>query len=86
MWVKKRACELANEYTYRPAAALLSAEIGDEVSRGAVYRWVQKNGQALRQEEDQKWEAVFEDGEAFEGEGGEKEIVVTEIDATMLHS
>ncbi len=37
LWVKKRACELANEYTYRPAAALLSAEIGDEVSHGAVW-------------------------------------------------
>jgi len=29
---------------------------------------------------------VFEDGEVFEGEGDEKEIVVTEMDATMLHS
>ena len=29
---------------------------------------------------------MFEDGEVFEGEGEEKEIVVTEMDATMLHS
>ncbi|MCL0077205.1 hypothetical protein M1O12_04210, partial [Dehalococcoidia bacterium] len=49
-------------------------------------RFVQRNGRALRQEEHQKRKAVFEDGEAFEGEGGEKEIVVTEMDATMLHS
>ena len=42
LWVKKRACELANEYTYRPATLLLSAEIGDEVSHGAVWSWVQK--------------------------------------------
>ena len=86
LWVKKRACELANEYTYRPATLLLSAEIGDEVSHGTVWSWVQKSGRALRQEEDQRWKAVFEDGEVFEGEGGEKEIVVTEMDATMLHS
>ncbi len=86
LWVKKRACELANQYTYREAAALLSVEIGDEVSHGAVYSWVQKSGRALRQEEDRKWKTVFEDGEVFEGEGGEKEIVVTEMDATMLHS
>jgi hypothetical protein len=86
LWVKKRACELAKDYTYRPAAVLLSAEIGDEVSHGAVWGWVQKSGQALRQEEDQRWGAVFEDGEVFEGEGEEKEIVVTEMDATMLHS
>ncbi len=29
---------------------------------------------------------MFEDGEVFEGECEEKEIVVTEMDATMLHS
>ena len=86
LWVKKRACELANGYSYRPAAALLSAEIGDEVSHGAVYSWVQKSGQALRREEDERWEAVFEDGEVFEGEGEEKEIVVTKMDATILHA
>jgi hypothetical protein len=80
LWVKKRACELASEYTYRPAAVLLSAEIGDEVSHGTVWSWVQKSGKALRKEEDKRREAVFE------GEGEEKEIVVTEMDATMLHS
>ena len=86
LWVKKRACELANEYTYRPAAVLLSAEISDEVSHGALWSWVQKSGKALRKEEDRRWEAVFEDGEVFEGEGEEKGVVVTEMDATMLHS
>jgi hypothetical protein len=86
LWVKKRACELANDYTYRPAAALLSAEIGDEVSHGAVWGWVQKSGRSLRKEEDERREAVFEDGEVFEGEGEEREIVVTEMDATMVHS
>jgi hypothetical protein len=85
-WVKKRACELANQYTYREAAALLNAEIGDEVSHGAVHNWVQKSGQALRLKEDERWKAVFEDGEVFEGEGEEKEIIVTEMDATMVHS
>jgi len=86
LWVKKRACELVREYTYRPAAALLSAEIGDEVSHGAVWCWGQKSGEALRQEENQRRGAVFEDGEVFEGKGEEKEIVVTEMDATILHS
>ena len=36
LWVTKRASELASDDTYRPAAALLSAEIGDEISHGAV--------------------------------------------------
>ncbi len=33
-----------------------------------------------------KWEAVFEDSKVLEGKGEEKGIVVTEMDATMLHS
>ena len=70
----------------RPAVALLSAEIGDEVSHGAVWCRVQKSGKALRREEDQRREVVFEYGEVFEGDGEEREIVVTEMDATMLHS
>jgi len=86
LWVQRRACELASENTYRPAAELLSAEIGDEVSHGAVWCRVQKSGKALRKEEDQRREAVFEYGEVFEGDGEEREIVVTEMDATMLHS
>lgn len=85
-WVQMRGCELATGNTYRPAAELLSAEIGDEVSHGAVWSGVQKSGQALRREEDQRREAVFEYGEVFEGDGEEREIVVTEMDATMLHS
>jgi hypothetical protein len=47
---------------------------------------VKRSGRALRREEDWRWKAVFEDGEIFEGEGKEREIVVTEMDATMLHS
>jgi len=86
LWVKKRACELATRYTYREAASLLSAEIGEEISHYPIHRWVQKKGRVLRKEEDQKWQATFEYGEAFESEGEAKEIVVTEVDATMVHS
>jgi len=86
LWVQMRACELAARNTYRPAADLLSAEIGDEVSHGAVWSRVQKSGKALRKEEDERRETVFEYGEVFEGDGEEREIVITEMDATMLHS
>ena len=40
----------------------------------------------LREEEDKRWQATFEYGESFEGESEAKEIVVTEMDATMIHS
>jgi len=86
LWVKKRACELATRYTYREAASLLSAEIGEEISHYPIHRWVQNKGKAKRLEEYKRWQATFEDGEAFEGEGEVKEIVVTEVDATMVHS
>jgi len=86
LWVEMRGCELATGNTYRPAADLLSAEIGDEVSHGAVWSRVQKSGKALRKEEDERRETVFEYGEVFEGDGEEREIVITEMDATMLHS
>ena len=47
---------------------------------------MQKSGRVLRKEENRRWGAVFENGELLEGEGEEREIVVTEMDATMLHS
>jgi hypothetical protein len=86
LWVRKRACELASQHTYRPAAALLSAQIGDEVSHGAVHSWVQQSGRTARQREEEDWKALFEYGEVVESDGEEREIVVTEIDATMVHS
>lgn len=86
LWGRKRACELATRYSYREAASLLSAEIGEEISHYPIHRWVQRKGKVLREEEDQKWQATFECGEAFEGEGEPREIVVTELDATMIHS
>jgi hypothetical protein len=51
-----------------------------------IHRWVQRKGKVLREEEDKKWQATFEYGEAFEDEGESREIVVTELDATMIHS
>ena len=86
LWVKKRACELATRYTYREAASLLTAEIGEEISHYSIHRWVQKKGRVLREEEDKRRQATFEYGESYEGEGEVKEIVVTEMDATMIHS
>lgn len=48
LWVKKRACELDSQCTYREAAALFSGEIGNEASHGAVYNLVWRSGRALR--------------------------------------
>lgn len=86
LWVKRRACELAVDHTYREAARILSQEIGAEVSHRALHCWVQQQGKNLRQEEDRRWQGVFERGEQVESDGEEREIVVSELDATMIHS
>lgn len=86
LWVKRRACELSVDHTYREAARLLSQEVGTEVSHRAVHRWVQQQGRNLREEEDRRWEGVFERGEQVESDGEGREIVVSELDATMIHS
>jgi len=41
---------------------------------------------ALGKKEDQRWKGAFEDCKRFEAECEEKEIVVTKMDATVLHS
>jgi len=61
-------------------------EIGDEVSHEAVHGWVQEAGRALRRRRTRGGQAAFEHGEVVEGDGEEREIVVTELDATMVHS
>ena len=85
LWVKRRACELATQHTYRESARLLGGEIGEEISHRALHHWVQEKGKVLRAQENRRWEGVFERGEQVENDGKEREIVVSELDVTMVH-
>jgi len=85
-WVRKRGIELACDHPYRQAADLLAQEIGEELSHRTLHRWVQEEGRRLRREEETKRRRIFEEGDTLEGEGEEREIVVVEVDGTMLSS
>jgi hypothetical protein len=73
-------------HPYRQAAELLGQEIGEEVSHRTLHRWVQEEGRRLRREEEARRERVFEGGDTLDAEGEEREIVVVEVDGTMLSS
>jgi len=82
-WVERRGTELATLYPYRQAAGLLSQEIGHELSHRTLHNWVQREGKRLEEEEAKEWERLWEEGVI---EGGEREIVVIETDATSIHA
>jgi len=84
-WVRQRALELAVGYPFRKARSLLRHEIGDEISHRTIHRWAQEEGKKLREEE-AKQEAVFARAEKVTNDGKQREIVVLEVDGTMLHS
>jgi len=85
-WVRQRALELAVEYPFRQAMSLLRHEIGDEISHRTIHRWAQEEGKKLRDEEEARQEAVFGRAEKVRNDGKEREIVVLEVDGTMIHS
>lgn len=86
-WVRKRGVELACDHPYRQAAELLGEEIGEVVSHRTLHRWVQEEGGKLGAEEEEVRGRVFEGGDTLEQEEGqEREIVVVEVDGTMLAS
>lgn len=86
-WVRKRGVELACDHPYRQAAVLLGEEIGEVVSHRTLHRWVQEEGGKLGAEEEEVRRRVFEGGDTLEEEEGEeREIVVVEVDGTMLAS
>jgi len=85
-WVRQRALELAVEYPFRQAMSLLRHEIGDEISHRTIHRWAQEEGKKLRNEEEARQEAVFGRAEKVRNDGKEREIVVLEVDGTMIHS
>jgi hypothetical protein len=86
-WVRKRGVELACDHPYRQAAGLLGEEIGEVVSHRTLHRWVQEQGGKLGAEEEEVRRRVFEVGDTLEQEEGqEREIVVVEVDGTMLAS
>ncbi len=82
-WVERRGTELATLYPYRQAAELLSQEIGYEVSHRTIHNWVEREGKRLEEQEAREWERLLEERMIEEEE---REIVVIEADATLIHA
>lgn len=85
-WVKERAMYCVTQLPYRPAAAIFSLEVGEELDHRMLWRLAQKEGHKLVVLEDQEWKRVFEDGEVPEREEKEREIVVAEVDGVLLNA
>jgi hypothetical protein len=66
--------------------SLLRHKIGDEISHRTIHRWAQEEGKKPRDEEEAKQEVVFGRAEKVRNDGKQREIVVLEVDRTMLHS
>jgi hypothetical protein len=84
-WVRQRALELAVEYPFHQTMSLLRHEIGDEISHRTIHRWALEEGKKLKEEEARQ-EAVFGRAEKVRNDGKEREIVVLEVDGTIIHS
>lgn len=84
-WVRQRALELATEYSYCQARSLLRHEIGDEISYRTSHRWAQDEGKKLRKEEESRQDGVFGRADRVGNDGKAREIVVMEVDGTLVH-
>lgn len=81
-WVR----ELAVEYPFRQAMSLLRDEIENEISHRTIHHWAQEEGKKLRGEEEARQEAVLGQAEKVPNDGKQREIVVLEVDRTMIQS
>lgn len=85
-WVIEQAIALATRLPYRQATRLLCKVLGEAgaVDHRTLYAWVQAEGQACIEAEDERQAAVFRDGEAPACDGEVRELVVAEADGTFI--
>lgn len=84
-WVRKMACELALAYPFRQAASLLSHLLNERIDHRALWRWIQKEGSSLREDQEERKRKIFEEGKA-PPKGKAREIIVVEVDGTAIPS
>lgn len=85
-WIIQKSVALATRVPYRQAAYLLGDFLEEEIDHRSLYRWVQKAGAEIVDEEDEMQSAVFEHGEVPPRDLKEREIVLAEVDGTFLRS
>lgn len=85
-WVTEHAVALATRLPYRQATYLLSTLIDEPIDHRSLYRWVQKAGAQIVDEEDELQTAVFEHGVVPPRNGEKREIILAEVDGTFLRA
>lgn len=85
-WILHHSISLATRLPYRQAAYLLGGFLEEEIDHRSLYRWVQKAGAQIVEEEDKLQTAVFEHGVVPPRDRKEREIVLTEVDGTFLRA
>jgi hypothetical protein len=83
-WITNQAVALATRIPYRQATYLLRTFVDAPIDHRSLYRWVQKTGARIVEEEDEMQAAVFTHGEVPPRDHQEREIVLAEVDGTFL--
>lgn len=83
-WILQQCISLATRIPYRQAAALLSQFLDEDLDHRSLYRWVQKAGAKIVEEEDVLQEEVFQHGVIPPCADQEHEIILAEVDGTFL--
>jgi hypothetical protein len=83
-WIIKQAVALATRIPYRQATYLLRTFVDASIDHRSLYRWVQKTGARIVEDEDKHQAAVFTHGEVPPRDHQEREIVLAEVDGTFL--
>jgi hypothetical protein len=85
-WITRQAVALATRIPYRQAAHLLSGFLEEEIDHRSLYRWMQRTGAQIVEEEDEQQAEVFEHGVVPPRDHREREIVLAEVDGTFLRA
>jgi hypothetical protein len=85
-WIVDQAVALATRMPYRQATYLLSNFVEVSMDHRSLYRWVQKEGAAIVEEENDLQEAVFQHGEVPARHPTQRELILAEVDGTFLRA
>lgn len=85
-WILRQSISLATRLPYRQAAYLLGGFLEEDIDHRSLYRWIQKAGAQIVEEEDELQTDVFEHGVVPPRDRKEREIVLTEVDGTFLRA
>ena len=85
-WITDQAVALATRLPYRQATYLLRSFVEEPIDHRSLYRWVQKAGAQIVNEEDELQTAVFDHGVVPPRDEEKREIILAEVDGTFLRA